>query len=225
MGGFDSTRWGWMSTKPTVESSHSLDINRLNRAGCLEPGYRGGWNGGVMASRPAGSGSGEIAMHWFCRIRSGGTPRNSRISSNELRSSGRRAGSVVPGRSSSVQVSSMGLPAVGGWPSSMEPELIFSAATVICSPMLRNAKIASTVPCAGANKVRMRLGGEPVMTALFPDRPKGMHRQTYQRLQSAALNAEISAEERLVFVLARLEGMDRRSNRRSTGRSKRGFWT
>ena len=41
------------------------------------------------------------------------------------------------------------------------------------------------------------------MTALFPDRPKGMHRQTYQRLQSAALNAEISAEERLVFVLAR----------------------
>jgi hypothetical protein len=43
MGGFGSTRWGWISTKETVEGNRSLDINRLNRAGYLGPGRWGGW--------------------------------------------------------------------------------------------------------------------------------------------------------------------------------------
>jgi len=43
MGGFGSTRWGWTGTRDTVESARSLDINRLNQAGCLRPGYWGGW--------------------------------------------------------------------------------------------------------------------------------------------------------------------------------------
>jgi hypothetical protein len=43
MGGFGSTRWGSTSTSDTVEGARSLDINRLNRKGCLQPGYYGGW--------------------------------------------------------------------------------------------------------------------------------------------------------------------------------------
>jgi hypothetical protein len=43
MGGFGSTRWSWVSTKDMVEDSRSLDINKLNKAGCLRPGYWGGW--------------------------------------------------------------------------------------------------------------------------------------------------------------------------------------
>jgi hypothetical protein len=43
MGGFGSTRWGLTRTRDTVEINRSLDINRLNRAGCLHPGYWGGW--------------------------------------------------------------------------------------------------------------------------------------------------------------------------------------
>ena len=43
MGGFDSTRWNRVSTKDTVERYHSIDINRLNREGCLQPRYRGSW--------------------------------------------------------------------------------------------------------------------------------------------------------------------------------------
>ena len=42
MGGFGSTRWACSSTKVTIESTWSLDINGLNRAGCLRPGYWGG---------------------------------------------------------------------------------------------------------------------------------------------------------------------------------------
>jgi hypothetical protein len=46
MGGFGSTRWGSAGTSGTIEGARSLDINRLNRAGCLRPGYRGSleWN-------------------------------------------------------------------------------------------------------------------------------------------------------------------------------------
>jgi hypothetical protein len=52
-----------------------------------------------------------------------------------------------------------------------------------------------------------------------------MHRQTYERLQSAVLNAEILAEERLVILLARLQRSDRRRERRPAGRPKKEFWT
>jgi len=75
-------------------------------------------------------------------------------------------------------------------------------------------------------KIRMRLSGEPGIALTFPARPKGMHRKTYQRLQSAASNAEILAQERLVIALARLlPRSDRRNGRRSTGRPRKEFWT
>ena len=54
MGGFGSTRWTGISTKSTVEANLPLDINKLNRAGCLRPGFRGAWewtrNGKPFAS-------------------------------------------------------------------------------------------------------------------------------------------------------------------------------
>jgi hypothetical protein len=76
-----------------------------------------------------------------------------------------------------------------------------------------------------ANNIRMRLGGEPGIASTFPDRPKGMHHGTYEHLKSAALNAEILAEERLVILLARLQRNERQSERRSTGRPRKEFWT
>jgi hypothetical protein len=76
-----------------------------------------------------------------------------------------------------------------------------------------------------ANKIRMQLGGEPGMASQFPDRPKGMHRQTYERLQFALLNAEIFAEERLAILVGRLGRSDRRKARRTTGRLRKEFWT
>jgi len=75
-----------------------------------------------------------------------------------------------------------------------------------------------------ANKIRARLGEEPGTASVFPARPKGMHRRTYERLQSAVLDAEILADERLAILLARLQRLDRRTGRRSAGRSRKEFW-
>jgi hypothetical protein len=52
-----------------------------------------------------------------------------------------------------------------------------------------------------------------------------MHHRTYERLQSAVLNAEIQAEERLTHLLARLQRGGRRGRCRSTGRPRKEFWT
>jgi hypothetical protein len=98
MGGFGSTRWGWVSTKDTVESSRSLDINRLNRAGCLHPGYRGGWEWTRDAER--------VASIWFRRdgdrliLSLPGSAERRRMagSSSRRRLYGCRAGSVALGR-------------------------------------------------------------------------------------------------------------------------------
>ena len=134
------------------------------------------------------------------------------MSNSRRRSSGCRANSVVRGRISSVRESSTGLPVVTGWRSSMEQGPISSAAIVIGSPMPRSAEDRYDRALRRANNIRMRLGGEPGIASAFPGRPKGMHHQTYERLQSAVLNAEILAQERLVIALARLQRSDRRTS-------------
>ena len=72
-----------------------------------------------------------------------------------------------------------------------------------------------------ANNIRMRLDGESCTASAFPSRPKGMHHQTYERLQSSVLNAEILAEERLVIFLEQLQ----RRERRVAGRPSKEFWS
>ncbi len=66
------------------------------------------------------------------------------------------------------------------------------------------------------NKIRQRLGGEPGMA--FPDRPKGMWRQTYDRLRDNAFEAEILADQIFAIqaerLVARIDGPKR----------KRKFW-
>jgi hypothetical protein len=75
-----------------------------------------------------------------------------------------------------------------------------------------------------ANKIRQRLGGEPGMAATFPKKPKGMHRRTYDRLQENVYEAEMVANERLAFVVARLTNAENRTHRPSRARRHKEFW-
>jgi hypothetical protein len=65
-----------------------------------------------------------------------------------------------------------------------------------------------------ANKIRQRLGGDPV-----PQKPKGMWRRTYERLRERAFEAEMLADE--VFAV-RVQRLLARSDK---PKRKRRFWS
>jgi len=62
-----------------------------------------------------------------------------------------------------------------------------------------------------AQKIRMRLGGSTVMSEAFPNKPKGMHWQTYERLRRAHDAAEWRS---MTGLLRSIERRERRTARR-----------
>ncbi|MDQ2983470.1 MAG: hypothetical protein M3R70_06040 [Actinomycetota bacterium] len=48
-----------------------------------------------------------------------------------------------------------------------------------------------------AKSIRAELGGRPVMREPLPDRPKGMHQSTYDRLRQELLEIELTEDERI----------------------------
>src|SRR5215469_15278148 len=224
MGGFGSTRWRWSTTKDTVESSRSLDINRLNRAGCLRSGYRGGWewmrDGRRLASIQLRRDGNALVLSYRVRP-AGGEWRDveqpTQIIWMPCRFGGTRPYFVCPG-------------IFNGIGCGRRVAKLYNAGTYfLCRHCYRLAYPSQREnrydrALRRANKFHMRLGWEPGSASTFPARPKGMHRRTYERLQSAVVNAEILAEERLAILLGRLQRSNRRGERRSSVRSRKEFW-
>lgn len=224
MGGFGSTRWGWTSTKDTVESALSLDINRLNKAGCLRPGYPGGWqwtrNGERVADIRFRAEEQRLVLSY--RIRRNGdewreVEQPTPIVWVACPFGGERPYFVCPGL-------------VNGIACHRRVSKLYGASTYfLCRHCYRFAYASQREDrcdraLSKANRIRMRLSGKPGTASLFPERPKGMHRRTYERLQSEVEKAEMLADERLAIVIERLERMERRSGGRGRRRPSREFW-
>src|SRR5919199_6204570 len=206
MGGLRSG--GASSGRNTVEGSRSLDVLKLHRAGCLEPGWAGIWqwtrDGERVAWIQMRAEESRVVLSYRWRLHDGeweDVEEPVRIVWQPCRFGGQRPYFVCPG-------------VVNGVACCRRVIKIYGAGTYfVCRHCYRLAYMS---PSEGpldrllrrANKIRMRLGGEPGMAARFPDRPRGMHLATYERLWREVFEVEMEADERMDAVIARMMARD-----------------
>lgn len=218
MGGFGSGRPSG-SGRDTVEACRSIDVNRLHRAGCLHAGWRGGWqwtrDGEKVASIDLRTE--HDRLHLTYRVRVGGgewedVAETVRIVRVACRFGGMRPYFICPGVVNGI-ICERRVAKLHG------PGRYF-----LCRHCYRLAHASQSESewdraLRRANKIRQRLGGDPGMAAPFPPKPKGMWRQTYERLREQAFEAEMLADE--AFAM-RAERLLARHHPRKRNRS---FWT
>ena len=206
MGGFGSGRPA-RRNRGTVENCLALDVNRLNRAGCLESGWAGTWqwmrDGKQIAAISLRAEEGRVHLSYSIRVREGewqDVEEPVRLMWQPCRFGGRRPYFVCPG-------------VVNGVPCRRPVVKLYGAGRDFlcrhCSGLSYASQSEDRFDRAHrrANKIRMRLGGEPRSTfkaMLPPGRPKGMHHATYERLMNQMLEAEDVAIEGLLRMVQRI---------------------
>lgn len=223
MGGLGSGRPSG-GGRTTVEICRAIDVNRLHKAGVLASGWSGGWNwtrnGETVSSISMRGGEDRIVLSYRSRI--GGEKVWQDVEEPipilwvPCRYGGRRPYFACPG---SVNGIACGRQVV---------KLYCAGRYYLCRRCYRLTYTSRNEDLCDralrrANKIRMRLGGEPGYEAMIPRRPKGMWRKTYDRLFAAVVDNESRAEERLVRMAARIMDLDRRIGSRPRG-TKKGYW-
>ena len=196
MGGFGSGRSAGLG-RDKVESSRSIDVNRLHREGCLRPGWRGGWQWTRDGEKVAmiNLRAEEDRLHLSYRVRIAGgdwedVEETVRIVRVPCRFGGTRPYLICPA-------------VVNGIPCGRRVVKLHGPGRYfLCRNCYRLAHASQSEGAYDralrrANTIRMRLGGEPGMAAPFPPRPKGMWRRTYERLCEEAFEAERFARRRV----------------------------
>ena len=222
MGGLGSGRSSG-GGRMTAEACRSIDVNRLRRKGVLSAGWSGGWewkrNGERVSSISMRGGEDRIVLSYRSRIGSEewqDVEEPIPIRWVPCRYGGRRPYFVCPG-------------IVNGVACRRHVVKLYSAGRYyLCRHCYRLTHASRNEDSCDralrrANKIRMRLGGEPGYEAMIPRRPKGMWRKTYDRLFEAVIENESRAEERLTRMAAQLLDLDQRLET-NTRKPKKGYW-
>ena len=193
-------------------------MNRLNRKGCLAPGWVGGWQWTQDDEQLASINLRTEAdrLHLSYRVRIGGGDWDDveepvAIIRVPCRYGGTRPYFICPGVVNGVACGRRVAKLHG-------PGRYF-----LCRHCYRLAHASQSEDTwdrtlRKANKIRIKLGGDPGMLEPFAERPKGMWNRTYEKLCDEALDAEVRADEafavRAARLLSRLDGPS----------SRKGFW-
>ena len=217
MGGLGSGRPSG-SGHVKVESCRSLDVNRLHQEGCLRSGWCGNWqwqrDGKLVAW--INLRADQDQLHLTYRVRIGGGDWEEVMESILIvrvacRYGGARPYFMCPG-------------VVNSQPCRRRVAKVYGPGRYFLCRRCNRLSYASQ--CEGgldralrrANRIRLRLGGETGLVSPFPERPKGMWGQTYERLKRQSSEAEMRAEEAMDLRLVAL------SKRLDQSRSKGSFW-
>ncbi len=217
MGGIGSGRPSGLG-RDTVETSRAIDVNRLHREGCLRPGWSGGWqwsrDGEKVASINLRAEDERLHLSYRVRVAEGGwedVEETVRIVRIPRQFGGTRPYFICPG-------------VVNGNPCGRRVvKLHGSGRYFLCRHCYRLAHASQSEgtwdrALRRANKIRMRLGGEPGMASPFPPRPKGMWRRTYEHLRKEVFEAEKMADEAFLIQAEKL------LTRIDNPKRKRTFW-
>jgi hypothetical protein len=218
MGGLGSGRPGG-SGRSTVEACRSIDVNRLQREGCLRPGWMGGWqwtrDGEKVASINLRAEHDRLHLSYRVRICGGeweDVAETVHIVRVACRFGGTRPYFICPG-------------VVNGIACGRRVAKLHSPGRYfLCRHCYRLANASQSEGAwdrtlRRANKIRQRLGGAPGMDEPFPPKPKGMWLRTYERLSEQAFEAETLADQAFVTRVKRLLARGDKSNRKGS------FWS
>ncbi len=194
MGGIGSGRPSGTG-REKVEACRSIDVNQLRRAGCLRPGWCGGWEWKRDGERVAwiSMRSEETRLVLSYNYRRSGEEWQTieepvRIVHVPCRFGGTRLYFICPG-------------VVNGVSCGRRVAKLYGAGRYfLCRHCYRLAHASQSEGAwdrtlRRTNKIRQRLGGDPGLAAPFPARPKGMWRRTYERLREHVFETEMLAEE------------------------------
>lgn len=175
-----SGSWYRWNRKDTVESCQNLDINRWHREGLLSPGQSFGWSWKDDQGNEKGSISVRVlsdAVELFYIINpKSESPEEIHYQVPLTRTScnygGGRPWFVCPGTGCGRRV----------------VKLYLGSKYFLCRNCHNLAYESQRENRSDrlfykAQKIKKRLGGKPGLGYPFPKRPKGMHQQTYRRLQ------------------------------------------
>ncbi len=203
MGGFGSGRPSG-SGRTTVEACRSIDVNRLNKTGCLRAGWTGGWQWTRDGERVAWINlrAEHDRLHLTYRMRTGSgewedVAETVRIICVPCRFGGERPYFICPGVANGIACGRRVAKLHG-------PGRYFLCRHCYRLGHASQSEGAWDRTLRRANKIRQRLGGDPGMAAPFPAKPKGMWRRTYERLREQGFNAEMLADEAFALRAERL---------------------